>query len=167
MYIVQLYRTCTVQLFQLWAVCRYFSSLTQGSLIAKVEPKRTGSSSGGGYDPLPPVCKELPAEPCQRGSVSPPPPPTAGTLKREAVPTAVPQLSTHSLSLGADLGSCDEVKVSQFNIGWPATVIANLLTELSATFTSASVVFLNSTVGVVYKWRAIDNNFVFMRLFSW
>jgi hypothetical protein len=102
----------------------YFILTQQGQIVPKLEPKRLGEKTGGGggYDnqrrkDLPPLLSgqdfSSNREPERRRAAEDSPPPSAAAaagLKREAAP--LPPLSSHSLSLGADLSSCDEVKVS-------------------------------------------------------
>jgi hypothetical protein len=101
----------------------YFSPQPQGQIVPKLEPKRLSEKTGGGgYDnqrrkDLPPPLSgqdfSSNGEPERRRAAEDSPPPSAAAaagLKREAAP--LPPLSSHSLSLGADLSSCDEVKVS-------------------------------------------------------
>ncbi len=102
----------------------YFTLTQQGQIVPKLEPKRLGEKTGGGggYDnqrrkDLPPPLSgqdfSSNGEPERRRAAADSPPPSvaaAAGLKREAAP--LPPLSSHSLSLGADLSSCDEVKVS-------------------------------------------------------
>jgi hypothetical protein len=102
-----------------------FTFKQQGQIVPKLEPKRPGEKTGGGggYDnqrrkDLPPPLSgqdfSSNGEPERRRAAGDSPPPSAAAaaagLKREAAP--LPPLSSHSLSLGADLSSCDEVKVS-------------------------------------------------------
>jgi hypothetical protein len=103
----------------LWSI---FTLKQQGQIVPKLEPKRLGEKTGGGggYDnqrrkDLPPPLSGQDflsnGEPERRRAAEESPPPSAAAgLKREAAP--LPPLSSHSLSLGADLSSCDEVKVS-------------------------------------------------------
>jgi hypothetical protein len=97
----------------------YFIPKPQGQIVPKLEPKRLGEKTGGGYDnqrrkDLPPLSVQdfsSNGDPDRRRETEDSPPPAvAAGLKREAAP--LPPLSSHSLSLGADLSSCDEVKVS-------------------------------------------------------
>jgi hypothetical protein len=88
--------------------------------VPKLEPKRLGEKTGGGggYDnqrrkDLPPPLSGQDFSSNREPERDSPPPSAAAAaagLKREAAP--LPPLSSHSLSLGADLSSCDEVKVS-------------------------------------------------------
>ncbi len=87
--------------------------------MPKLEPKRLAEKTGGGggYDNQrrkdlpPPLSGQDFSSNGEPERVSPPPSAAAAAgLKREAAP--LPPLSSHSLSLGADLSSCDEVKVS-------------------------------------------------------
>jgi hypothetical protein len=97
-----------------------FTLKHQGQIVPKLEPKRLGEKTGGGgYDNQrrkdlpPPLAGQDFSSNGEPERDSPPPSAAAAAaagLKREAAP--LPPLSSHSLSLGADLSSCDEVKVS-------------------------------------------------------
>jgi hypothetical protein len=97
----------------------YFIPQPQGQIVPKLEQKRLGEKTGGGggYDnqrrkDLPPPLAGQDFSSNREPERDSPPPSAAAAagLKREAAP--LPPLSSHSLSLGADLSSCDEVKVS-------------------------------------------------------
>ncbi len=97
-----------------------FTPKQKGQIVPKLEPKRLGEKTGGGggYDnqrrkDLPPPLSGQDFSSNREPERDSPPPSAAAAaagLKREAAP--LPPLSSHSLSLGADLSSCDEVKVS-------------------------------------------------------